>query len=53
MMYEIIEYLKDENGKEKQTACYDVPAIELAATMKALDSNVKRGVISSYEIAEV
>ncbi len=53
MMYEIIEYRKDENGKEKQSACYDVPAVELAATMKSLDSNVKQGVISSYEIVEV
>ena len=53
MMYEIIEYQKDENGKERQVTCYDVSAVELAATMKALDSNVKQGVISSYEIAEV
>lgn len=53
MTYEIIEYRKDENGNEKQTACYNVPAVELAAAMKSLDSNVKQGVISSYEIAEV
>lgn len=53
MQFEVIEYKKDESGKEKQVSSYNVEQFDLSRTIEHLNEDVKNCRISRYEIAEV
>ena len=53
MQFEIIEYKKDESGKEKQVSSYNVEQFDLSRTIEHLNDDVKNGRISRFKIAKV
>lgn len=50
--YEVVLY-QDDKGKEKKIGAYEITPAELKKTIDTLNADVKRGVYSRYEIAEV
>ena len=53
MQFEVIEYKKDETGKEKQVSSYNAEQFDLSRTIEHLNEDVKNGRISRFEIAYV
>lgn len=53
MQFEVVEYNKDESGKEKQVSSYNVEQFDLSRTIEHLNEDVKNGRISRYEIAYI
>lgn len=53
MQFEVIEFQKDESGKEKQVSSYNVEQFDLSRTIEHLNDDVKNGRISRFEIAKV
>lgn len=53
MQFEVIEYNKDESGKEKQVSSYNVEQFDLSRTIEHLNEDVKNGKISRFEVTNV
>lgn len=53
MIFEVIEYVKDENGTERILTTYEISASDYRITVSRLDGDVWLGRISSYAITPV
>ena len=53
MIFEVIEYIKDENGTERILTTYEISASDYRITVNRLDEDVWLDRISSYAITEV
>ena len=53
MIFEVIEYIKDENGTERILTTYEISARDYSITVNRLDGDVWLGRISSYAITQV
>lgn len=53
MIFEVIEYVKDENGIERIITTYEISASDYALAVSRLDGDVRIGRISSYAITQV
>lgn len=51
--FEIIEYQKDDTGKEEQITAYEIEQFDLSKTIDRLNEEVKCGRISRFEVAYV
>lgn len=53
MIFEIVEYQKDENGNPKEVCTYTVEQFDLSRTIDALEKDVRDGRIADFDIAKV
>lgn len=53
MIFEVIEYTKDENGNQKILTTYEISASDYGRTIDRLNGDVKLGRISDYAITQV
>ena len=53
MIFEVIEYVKDENGTERILTTYEISASDYGRTVDRLDGDVRLDRISSYAITQV
>ena len=53
MRFEVIEYVKDENGNNKVSATYEIETREVGKTVERLDAEIKSGRLSDAAISPV
>lgn len=53
MQFEVVLYIKDDDGKKKQISRYNIEQFDLSREIDRLEQDVKDGVFCDFDIARV